>query len=120
MHSVSSNAVAGDLNNYISNVLTTDGLIIKNIRYVAGVMPTASSQVTYINLPVLGNNEYIIILGGRVLRSSVEGYEYDIPTVGACLYETTNHRFYISVRQDFVPYVGGMPIGVLYAVIKLV
>lgn len=121
MQSVTSNAVAGALNNYISNVITTDGLmIIKNIRYVAGTMPTDASQVSYINIPALGSNEYLIILGGRVLRTSTEGYEYDIPTVGACLYESANHRFYITIRPDFVPYVGGKPIGILYAVMKII
>ena len=109
MQSVTSNAVYNAINckvlpNYLQSI---------KIDYKTGTMPTAENQEKEINLIARGTNEEYILLGCRVLRPGTD-YVYDITTVGDCLFK--NNKAILYINASFAPYVGGAPVGVLYAI----
>ena len=97
---------------------------IVSINYAGGTMPTSSSAEGYINIPSIGANQYLFVLGTRVLRKAdggvYSGVEYDINTVGALVYQQSQSRFLVYINPDMVPYVGGEGIGVIYAIFEYV
>lgn len=119
MQSVSSNAVANELLNYLTNKAVQSAFVIKQFGYVWGNMPVSSGGETQIAVPALGTKEYLIILGGRVIRNvGTSQYEYDIPASGTVVYEASTSKFLVYIKDDMVPYIAGSPIGIMYVIFK--